>query len=293
MIPASFDYERPATLSQARAVLAGRPDATILAGGHLLLPQMKHGRIRPRLLVDLDRIEDLHGITIDPAVGTATIGAMTTSAQIERSAALANAVPLMPRAAAQISDPLIRERATIGGSLVSAEPRGDWPAIAVASAATLLIQDRDGEHHVGIDAFLRTADTFRAPSASGILISVSVPVHAASTRSVYLKRVHPASGYAMLGVAIVADIQDGICRHCRIGLAGAETRRAAELERVLAGRPLGPETASAAQAIAAELASALGFIDDVNASAAYRADLFPLYIHRAVAALAAENPPKT
>jgi carbon-monoxide dehydrogenase medium subunit len=288
MIPAAFDYLLPSDIDETLALLSQHPDATLLAGGHVVLPDMKHRRIRPRLLVDLGHVGELRGIKLDERSATVTIGAMTTSGEIERSAELAARVPLLPRVAAEVSDPLIRNRATIGGSLVQADPRGDWPAIFVASSATVRLRGADGEREVAVEEFLASADTFRGrPGAEGLLVSITLPAHTASTRAVYLKRVHPASGYATLGIAIVAEVKDGVCRACRIGVAGATSHRAQPLERQLIGRELDPE---AAQAAAREVVPTLRFVDDVNVSAACRADLFPVYVRRAVAALAAQSP---
>src|SRR5262249_18804192 len=115
VIPASFDYLRPDTINEALEMARCHEDAQFLAGGHALLPEWKLRRSRPSTLIDLGRIAELRGIEIRGTV--VRIGAMTTSAEIEYSRAIARTAPLLPQAAGVISDPLIRNRATLGGSL--------------------------------------------------------------------------------------------------------------------------------------------------------------------------------
>jgi hypothetical protein len=129
--------------------------ARFLAGGHALLPASKLRHTRPSTLIDLGRIAELRGIEVVDDAGTpheggdrgagglVRVGAMTTSAEIEYSPGIALTVPLLPKAAAVISDPLIRNRATLGGSLAEADPRGDWPPVVLATDATMYLRSRD------------------------------------------------------------------------------------------------------------------------------------------------------
>ena len=160
MIPAGFDYLRPATIAEALEMASRHEDATFLAGGHALLPEWKLTRMGPATLLDLGRIAELRGIEVvsdggapeaggsGKPGGLVRIGAMTTSAEIKYSAGIARTVPLLPRAAAVISDPLIRNRATLGGSLAEASPSGDWPAVVLAADAAIKLRSRDGERAV-------------------------------------------------------------------------------------------------------------------------------------------------
>ncbi len=134
MIPADFDYLRPATIAEALEMASRDEDAAFLAGGHALLPEWKLSRKGPSTVIDLGRLAELRGIEVFSDGGAqeaggngrpgevVRIGAMTTSAEIEYSAGIARTVPLLPRAAVMISDPLIRNRATLGGSLAEARP---------------------------------------------------------------------------------------------------------------------------------------------------------------------------
>ena len=161
MIPAGFDYLQPTSIDEALEMMSLDPHAIFLAGGHALLPESKLRHTRPSTLIDLGRIAELRGIEVveDPKApqeragdrGTGRlvrIGAMTTSADIEYSPDIARTVPLLPTRPPLISDPLIRNRATLGGSLAAADPPGDWPPVVLAADATVHLRSRGGERAV-------------------------------------------------------------------------------------------------------------------------------------------------
>src|SRR5438876_6427421 len=152
MIPAQFDYEAPATLNEAVALLAARSDdAKILAGGHSLIPAMKLRLAQPQLLIDIGHINDLAYIREDG--GQIRIGAMTTHYQIESSARLKEICPLLPECAASIGDVQVRNKGTIGGSLAHSDPAGDWPAAVRALDAELVVAGKNGERTIKADDF--------------------------------------------------------------------------------------------------------------------------------------------
>src|SRR5262249_45577275 len=165
----------------------------------------------------------------EPGQGAAAlvrIAAMTTSAEIEHSPDIARHAPLLAEAAAVISDPLIRNRATLGGSLAQASPRGDWPAVVLAADATVHLRSRGGDRAVPAMDFFTGGDAGTGTSSTAmrrdeLLTAVTVPAVGAGTRSAYLKRMHPASGHAMLGVAVAARFDTGgTCPDCRIPITG-------------------------------------------------------------------------
>ena len=165
MIPVAFDYLCPATVIEALEMARLDEGAMFIAGGHALLPPRKLRRAAPRSLIDLGRIAELRGIEIlangdSPQLGdnsapgrSVRIGAMTTSAEIEYSPDVARVAPLLPRAAAVISDPLIRNRATLGGSIAEADPHGDWPPVVLAVGATVHLRSSDGERALPASEF--------------------------------------------------------------------------------------------------------------------------------------------
>jgi aerobic carbon-monoxide dehydrogenase medium subunit len=300
MIGSDFDYLRPASVSEALEAASRHEDARFLAGGHALLPEWKLGRTRPPTLIDLSRIAELRGIEVLGSSGPTQAGggagavvriaAMTTSAEIEYSPDIAYHAPLLAEAAAVISDPLIRNRATLGGSLAGS-PNGDWPPVVLAADATVHLRSRDGERTVPArDFFTRAgAGTGRGSTTlrpGELLTAVTVPAAGARARSTYLKRMHPASGHAMIGVAVAAVFDTGgTCRDCRIAITGTATAatRALRAEAKLAGSVLSPESIeAAARAARGEIA----FTGDEFGSAAYLAEVLPIYVSRALFHLA-------
>jgi carbon-monoxide dehydrogenase medium subunit len=291
VIPAAFDYLCPATVVDALDMARLNDGAMFLAGGHALLPQRKLRHTAPRTLIDLGDIAELRGIEIlesrDGAPDTVRIGAMTTSAEIEYSPDVARAAPLLGRAATVISDPLIRNRATLGGSLAEADPHGDWPPIVLAVGATVHLRSRDGERALPASEFFTTnGDGYGSRSTAlrpgELLTAVTVPATDARTRATYLKRMHPASGHAMLGVAAAATFDaDETCRECRIAITGTETvaTRAARAEDRLTGSRLTPDLIDAAADAAND---GITFTGDAFGSAAYLAELLPIYVSRAL-----------
>jgi carbon-monoxide dehydrogenase medium subunit len=310
---AGLDYLQPTSIGEALDMISRHRDARFLAGGHALLPDsvlpQRHRRHpQPAILVDLGRIAELRGIRVLQDAGSpgggdrggagrlVRMGAMTTTADIQYSPDIARTVPLLAEAAAVISDPLIRNRATLGGSLAEADPHGDWPLVVLAADATLQLHSRDGERAVpAADFFTRngtgpgTGSTTLRPGE--LLTAVTVPVFDARTRATYLKRMHPASGHAMLGVAVAVTVDaDQACRDCRIAItgAGAAATRAVRAEARLVGSRLTPE---AIQGAANAATDGIQFIGDAFGSAAYLAELLPIYLDRALTQLATSSVP--
>lgn len=287
MIPASFDYVAPITITEAITLLETHgPDARLLAGGHSLLPQLKQRHLQPKLLVDLGRIAKLRGIDIQS--DTVALGALTTHAEVEYHPALHAIVPLLPQAAHVVSDPLIRNSGTLGGALAQADAEGDWPAVMLALDAQFHVTGPNGDRTIAARSFF--LDTQRIALQQGeILHTIMVPIESPVTRSVYLKRMYPASGYAVIGVAIVATVdRDNTVTDCRIGTTGAGrvAVRATTTEQVLLGRPL--TTAAIAEA-ASYAVEGITFIGDQHVSAAFRRHLVAVYVRRALQQLS-ESP---
>jgi carbon-monoxide dehydrogenase medium subunit len=305
VIPAGFDYLQPTSIGEALEMASRHQRAVFLAGGHALLPAAKLRRTRPATLIDLGRITELHGIDVRDDAGTpqpadsgatgrrVQIGAMTTTGEIESSPEIARLAPLLATAAAVISDPLIRNRATLGGSAAAADPHGDWPPVLLAADATLHLRSPDGGRTLPAHDFFTRNGTTDAPGAprtalrpGELLTTVTVPAVHARSRSTYLKRMHPASGYAMLGVAVTATLDaDQTCRDCRIAITGARpvATRAVQAETRLIGSPLTPDAIQNAANAAGDGIEPIG---DPFGSAAYLAELLPIYVNRALSRIA-------
>jgi len=280
MIPAQFDYLAPISLKEAVAMLAQHGDrAKLLAGGHSLIPAMKLRLSQPELLVDLGRVKDLS--YINEKDGGVRIGAMTTHYQIESSARLRSVCALLPETASHIGDVQVRNKGTIGGSLAHADPAADWPAAILALGADLVATSTRGEHVIKADSFfVDVLTTALAPNE--ILTEIRVPVAPARTGQAYVKMAQPASGFAVVGIAVtLTRDQSGKCSSVGIGVTGVAPKayRATAVENVLKGSML--DDASIAHA-AAHIADGIEPNADLYASAEYRAHLGEVYAKRAI-----------
>ena len=280
MIPAQFDYVAPSSLAEAISLLAEHADdAKILAGGHSLIPAMKLRLAQPQLLIDIGRIKDLAYIREE--AGHWRIGAMTTHYELESSARVRELCPLLAECAGSIGDVQVRNRGTIGGSLAHADPAADWPAAILALDAELVVTSASGERTIKATDFF--VDLFTTALAPGeILREIRVPQAPPHTGQAYLKLPHPASGFAVVGMACALTRgADGNCQAASVGVTGvaAKAYRARDVEQALVGRALDAQAASAA---AAQAANGIEANADLFASADYRRHLAVVYTRRAI-----------
>ncbi|HST52656.1 MAG TPA: xanthine dehydrogenase family protein subunit M [Pyrinomonadaceae bacterium] len=286
MIPAQFDYAAPATLDEALSLLAEHADdAKILAGGHSLIPAMKLRLAQPALLIDIARVRGLSYIREDG--GRILVGALTTHYEIESSARLRDICPLLPECAASIGDVQVRNKGTIGGSLAHADPAADWPAAIIALRAELVVASTRGERVITSDDFFVDMLT-TALRPDEVLREIRIGVPPARTGQSYMKVHHPASGFAVVGVAVSLTLGvDGKCSAAGVGVTGVASKayRATQVEGALAGSTLDEKTISNAASHAADSTDANG---DIYASADYRRHLAVVYTRRAIAAAVAK-----
>lgn len=274
-----FSYHRVNTVQEAIRLLQQNSDAKLLAGGHSLIPAMKLRLADPSALVDISRVAELKGIRREG--DTLVIGALTTHAEIKHSDLLKQTCPLLPEVAHIIGDPAVRNKGTIGGSLAHADPAADYPAAVLALGAKMKIVGAGGDRLVDADQFF-TGMFATAIEPGEILTEVQVPVKAAGVGMAYETMMHPASRYAIVGVAAVVKMSGGVCQEARIGLTGAghQALRLSGLEAAVAGKALDAATLSAACRGLVNPADLLG---DHFASAEYRAHLVDVYAQRALA----------
>src|SRR5713101_8314718 len=286
MIPAQFDYLTPKTIDEAISLLAEHPDeAKILAGGHSLIPAMKLRLATPQIVIDIGRIKDLSYIREEG--GQISIGATTTHYQLEASDRLREICPLLPECAAQIGDVQVRNKGTIGGSIAHADPAADWPAAIIALGAEMVAEGPKGKRTIKIDDFFKGLLT-TALADDEILTEIRVPAAAANVKSAYAKFPHPASRFAVVGVAAVLTMDGGKIGKASIGLTGAGTKatRAKGVEAAIAGK-----TADAAsiQAAAEKAADGVDVQADLQGSVEYKQHLLRVFAKRAMEAAAAKK----
>src|SRR5258706_2873720 len=170
----------------------------------------------PDLLIDINELSELHGIAI--GADEVTIGAATTHATLEHHPALAETLPLIPLVAHQIADPTVRNRGTLGGSLAHADPSADWPAAMLALDARIDVTGATGSRSIAAADFFEGLFT-TALRPSELIVAVRIPV-LRGVRAAYRKFRHPASGYAVVGVAVVLRYERGACSGGQIAVTG-------------------------------------------------------------------------
>lgn len=285
MFPNQFDYHRPASVDEAVALLTADPDAKLLAGGHSLVPAMKLRLASPTALVDLSGVEGLTGIQ---ANGSVTIGAMTTYAALRDSQELAATFPIIPETADNVGDPAVQARGTLGGALAHSDPAADFTAVFLALNGSVDVTGSGGTRTISADdLFVDLFTTALTPDE--IITSVSFPASAAGTATAYEKFRHPASGYAVVGIAVaVTTGSGGTVDSARIAVTGATSKatRATAAENALQGKALNDESIAAAAALAAE---GLEINGDHFASEDYRRHLIGVFTERALKKAAARR----
>jgi carbon-monoxide dehydrogenase medium subunit len=281
MYPASFEYHKPTTLKEALDLLGKYKDeAKLLAGGHSLLPAMKLRLARPGHLVDIRRLPGLAGIREEG--GTLVIGAMTTHWQIESSPVVKARCPVLAQCAALIGDPMVRNMGTLGGSLAHADPAADYPAVVIALGAEIVAEGAKGKRTIRIDEFFKGLMT-TAIGPDEILTEVRVPVCGPDVGAAYLKFPHPASRFAVVGVAAVLTLNGGKVSKAGVGVTGAGTRavRARGVEAGLTGKAL---DAATIQAAADKAADGVDVQADLQGSVEYKQHLLRVFARRAIEA---------
>ena len=280
MYAADFDYYRAGSVAEAGDLLKKHPGAKLLAGGHSLIPLLKLRLAAPPALIDIGRIAELKGVTVRD--GTVRIGALTTHAELAASAALREHCPALAEAAAQVGDPAVRNRGTIGGNVAHADPASDLPTVLTALNARFAVTGPGGSRAVDVNGFFKGMMA-TALGEQDLLIAIDVPARVKGQGMAYVKFSHPASRYAVLGVAATLSLAGGKCAAAAVALGGLVPRpaRAAAVEKALGGQTLSGETiAKAASQVSRDLGADI--LGDIYASAEYRLAVAPVWVKRAL-----------
>ncbi|MGH7268151.1 MAG: FAD binding domain-containing protein [Candidatus Rokuibacteriota bacterium] len=283
MYPASFEYHRPGTVEEAVRLLAThKDDAKLLAGGHSLIPLMKLRLSSPKHIVDLRRVTGLSGIREEG--GAVVIGALTPHYAIESSALLKQKCPILAEAGALIGDPQVRNLGTIGGSVAHADPAADWPAVVLALGAELKAVGPKGARTIEADDFFKDLLT-TALAPDEVLTEIRVPLPPAGAGTAYVKHPHPASRFAVVGVAAVLAVSGGKCERASVAITGVgpKATRARGVEAALSGKALDAQAVGAA---AEKAADGISYSADLQGSVEYKQHLTRVYTRRALEAAA-------
>jgi carbon-monoxide dehydrogenase medium subunit len=277
VISTAFEYSRATSLDDALEKLrASNGEGKFIAGGHSLVPLMKLRLSEPKTLIDIARIPGLSGIRKkDDKI---EIGAGTIHHDVATSALLREACPVLADTAAEIGDPQVRNRGTLGGSLAHADPAADYPAVMLALDAEIHIKGSKGWRVVKAHDFFQgmfTVDLGPTDIIAGVQF---VPVKAAA----YAKLRQRASHFAIVGVAAALDVSKGMIQSARVGLTGASSHatRLREVEEALAGKALSRGTIEAASKLAGAKLEDLN--SDIHASDEYRRAMIPVFTERAL-----------
>jgi carbon-monoxide dehydrogenase medium subunit len=279
MIPGAFDYHRPASISEAVALLAQLGDgARPLAGGHSLIPVMKTRLAEPENLVDLGAIAELKGITLHG--GDILIGAMTTQHALIASDLLAEKLPIIRETALPIADPQVRYMGTLGGNVANGDPANDMPALMQCLGAGYRLVGPAGEREVAARDFYQSAYT-TALVAGEILVGVRIPVPPIGHLYAYEKLKRKIGDYATAAAAVVLTVANGTCQTASIGLTNvAPTPLWAEAAaKALVGTTLDKAAVDAAARAAEAIADPAS---DGRGPAEYRKKMVGIMVRRAV-----------
>jgi carbon-monoxide dehydrogenase medium subunit len=279
MIPGQFDYVRPADLTETLRILKEREgEAKLLSGGYSLLPLIKLRLAQPALLVDLRDVAGLDGIV--ETDDYLRIGARATHRQIHEATVIRDRYPLLHDVTATIGDPQVRNWGTIGGSVAHADPASDWPAVLLATSATVVCRSQAGERSIAARAFF--LDTFvTAIEPTEVLTEIHIPRRPRGAGGAYEKLERKVGDFATVAIAAVVRLDGGHIATAGIGVTGvAEAPFAAtDAEAILAGKAPSDELFRQAGAAAAAQSRPAG---DVRGPVEYKRAMVAEFTLRAL-----------
>jgi carbon-monoxide dehydrogenase medium subunit len=279
MIPSSFEYVRPSSVSEAVTALRDAGDeGKVLSGGQSLLPLLRLRLSYPEVLVDIGEIPELHGVRDDGS--SLLVGASTTHYEVMRDPLIREHCPLLAAATSTVADPAVRHRGTFGGSLAHADPAGDLPAVAVAMDAVLVTSSREIPVRDFFSDYLTSA-----LEPDEILVGVRLPKTYAGWGFHYEKFHRTAQAWAIVGVACLMRRSNGEVAEARVGLTnmGSTPVRASAVEAAVAG---GAASREAFRAAAEHAPEDTNPPSDLHGSAEYRRHLAKVLTARALATAA-------
>jgi 6-hydroxypseudooxynicotine dehydrogenase subunit alpha len=239
MKPPSFEYYAPDSIEQALDLMSQYAgEAKILAGGQSLVPAMNFRVVQPSVLIDLNRAAGLSYVREEES--TLRIGAMTRERELEFNPLILRWAPLLVEAAPHIAHPQIRNRGTIGGSIVNADPAAELPVLMLALSARLKAKSVSGERWIDAqDFFMGMFTTALEPDE--ILVEIELPASQPRTGWSFMEVAPRAGDYALMGVAALVTLdQNGKCEHAKLVYlnAGEGPMEAKEAEKLLIGESL-------------------------------------------------------
>lgn len=274
MIPSQVAYQRPNNINDALQLINDLgDDCKILAGGHSLIPVMKLRLNDPENLVDITGIAELKEIRDNEK--SITIGACATHGEIANNAALKEHAPIVAHAAGMIGDIQVRNFGTIGGSIAHADPAADWPAVLLATNASIVVKSVNGQREVDVDQFFKGL-FWTAVEDGEMVTAIRIPKTAFNKNSTYVKFVQPASRFAIVGCAAAVD-KDSEIRVAFSGVSATPFRDTTVEKALMGGASIESATASVADSV--------DVMSDHFAQANYRKHLAAVYARKALSQL--------
>jgi carbon-monoxide dehydrogenase medium subunit len=280
MYPGRFEYFSPATLDEALATLDRFGDeAKVLAGGQSLIPLMKLRFASPLAVVDINRVEGLDGLSEEG--GELRIGALVRHKACERSELMRGRWGVLGDAAPQISDPLVRNLGTVGGSLAHADPQGDWGSALLAADARLVVLRSGQRREISLEDFFQGPFTTTL-EPNEIITEIRVPDPGPRAAGTYLKLERKVGDFATVAVATHLSLSNGTIGRAGIALTavGSKNIQATDAEASLAGAEPTDDAFAEAGRLAAEASSP---VTDVRGSEAYKRHVVGVYVQRGLA----------
>jgi CO/xanthine dehydrogenase FAD-binding subunit len=280
--PAWFDYYAPRTLAEALDILAeAGGDGRVLAGGQSLVPMLNLRIVRPAVVVDINRIEELDRLQVDP--GHLSVGALVRHADLLRSSEVREGWPLVAEATTQVAHMAIRNRGTVCGSVSHNDPSAEHPSVLVTLDGSVVIVGKSGRRELPAEAFF-TGMLSNALEPGEMVVELRYPRPAAGTGAAFVELARRLGDFAIAGAAAMLTMRDGICRQARLTIVGMGQGpfRARAAEELLTGRRLATTAADAFAEAAAKVVAAVEPADDVHASSSYRRHLAGVMATRAL-----------
>jgi carbon-monoxide dehydrogenase medium subunit len=277
MFPAAFEYAAPATLAEALSLLKQRgDDAKIMAGGQSLIPLLKLRFAQPALVIDIGRLPSMAGIGRHN--GHLSIGALARHVDIERNADLPKLSPILVETVHWISDPLVRNRGTMAGSVCHADPSGDWGSVMLALDASLVAYSESGERVIPVNGFFQGPFTTTL-RPDEIVTEIRIPMPKGPAGGAYNKLERKVGDFATVAVAVHVELSGGKIANAGIGLTavGETNIKATAAEKALIGHEPTDQLIAEAARLASEAAHPK---DDIRGSSAYKKDVVRVYVQR-------------
>ena len=284
MKTAPFEYCAPRSLDEAIALLGEHGDeAKVLAGGQSLVPLLAMRLARPTVVIDINELDGLAAIAPTDGGGL-TLGAMTRERAAERSPDVATRVPVLAEALPLVGHVAIRNRGTVGGSIVHADASGELPAVALVTDAEMVARSTRGDRVIAADGFFYGHFT-TAMADDELLTEVRIPAGAPGAGWAFDEVARRRGDFALVGAAAMVAMTDGVIGEARIALIGVAGQpvRAPDTEAALVGQPA---DASTFEAAAQEAVAGLEPASDVHGSGEFRRHLAGVVTRRALTAAA-------